>query len=260
MKTTFVQRLKNEIKYLKDKDWSLEEMGNFWNNLDEYDDINSTIYPYKKRFTNSKKLFDEINLNNFVPKKCLDLQTRTGNGSIFWSKIFSDIEFYISDFSINFLEKSKINLKEKNINFKDFHIKKFPLPFENNFFEFTLSYETIEHIADYKRFFSEIVRVTKKNGIIILTCPNISWEIVHFLAAILNINHSEGPHTFLKKKYIDDLIIEHNLELLNYNTTIFLPFNNNFSIKLDNLLNKYTPKYLKEKLFLRHSYILRKNN
>jgi len=259
MTTTFLQRLKNEIGYLKSKSWTLEEMGEFWNNLNEYDDINSTIYPYKKRFSNSKKLFEESNLNNFVPKKCLDLQTRTGNGSIFWSKIFKDLEFYISDFSFNFLEKSKKNLTEKNINFKDFHIKKFPLPFVSNFFEFTLSYETIEHIADYKLFFSELVRVTKKEGIIILTCPNISWEIVHFIAAIFNFNHSEGPHTFLKKKYIDNLILEHNLELLNYNTTIFFPFNNKYSIKIDKLLDIYLPKLIKEKLFLRHSYILKKN-
>jgi len=259
MLTAFLQRLKNEIRYLKNKSWTLDEMGEFWNNLEEYDDINSTIYPYKKRFSNSKKLFDDCNLNNFVPNKCLDLQTRTGNGSIFWSNIFPNLEFYISDFSFNFLEKSKKNLIEKNINFQDFHIKKFPLPFDNESFEFTLSYETIEHIADYKSFFAELVRVTKKEGIIILTCPNVSWEIVHFIAAIFNINHSEGPHTFIKKKYIDALISDHNLEIMNYNTTIFFPFNNKYSIKLDILLDKYLPKIIKEKLFLRHSYILKKN-
>ena len=167
MFTSFLQRLKIEIKYLKDKNWTLKEMGEFWNNLEEYDDINSTIYPYKKRFSNSKKLFDDANLNNFVPKKCLDLQTRTGNGSIFWADVFPNLEFYISDFSFNFLEKSKKNLSEEKINFKDFHIKKFPLPFDSESFEFTLSYETIEHVSDYKNFFSELVRVTKKEGIII---------------------------------------------------------------------------------------------
>lgn len=259
MFTSFLQRLKIEIKYLKDKNWTLKEMGEFWNNLEEYDDINSTIYPYKKRFSNSKKLFDDANLNNFVPKKCLDLQTRTGNGSIFWADVFPNLEFYISDFSFNFLEKSKKNLTEEKINFKDFHIKKFPLPFDSESFEFTLSYETIEHVSDYKNFFSELVRVTKKEGIIILTCPNVSWELIHFIAAIFNINHSEGPHTFIKKKYIDALISDHNLELLNYNTTIFFPFNNKYSIKLDILLDKYLPKIIKEKLFLRHSYILKKN-
>ena len=104
----------------------------------------------------------------------------------------------------------------------------------------------------------ELIRIVKKDGIIILTCPNISWEIVHFLAAILNINHSEGPHTFLKKKLIDEIISLNKLSVLNYNTTIFLPFNNSISIKLDKIIEKITPRIVKEKLFLRHSYILKK--
>ena len=254
----FFKRFKDEMSYLKNKNWTLSEMGKFWDNLEEYDDINSKIYPYQMRFLNSKKLIDEINLNGFNPNNCLDLQTRTGNGSIFWSKKFPDVEYSIADFSKNFLEKSKKNLKERNIRFKDYFIEAFPLPFEDNQFDFVISYETIEHISDYKNFFSEITRVTKKNGLIILTCPNISWEIVHFIAAVLNINHSEGPHTFLKKKLIDDIIKKHELTVLNYNTSIFFPFNNRVSIKLDKFFSKITPKIIKEKLFLRHSYILKK--
>ena len=164
MMTNLIQRLKKEIKYFKNKYWTLEEMADFWNNLKEYDEINSTIYPYKKRFSNSKELLDELHLNNFTPKKCLDLQTRTGNGSIFWSKIFSNLEFYISDFSYVFLEKSKKNLIKKRINYKDFLINKLPLPFQNNLFELTLSYETVEHISNYGDFLCELARVTKKVG------------------------------------------------------------------------------------------------
>ena len=42
-------------------------MGKFWDELKDYDEINSTIYPYKERFLNSKKLLDELNLLNFNP-------------------------------------------------------------------------------------------------------------------------------------------------------------------------------------------------
>ena len=58
------------------------------------------------RFLNSKKLIDEINLNGFNPNNCLDLQTRTGNGSIFWSKKSTNAEYFIR-FSITFLRKVK---------------------------------------------------------------------------------------------------------------------------------------------------------
>ena len=101
----FFKRFKDEMSYLKNKNWTLSEIGKFWDNLEEYDDINSKIYPYQMRFLNSKKLIDEINLNGFNPNNCLDLQTRTGNGSIFWSKKFPDVEYSIADFSKNFLEK-----------------------------------------------------------------------------------------------------------------------------------------------------------
>ncbi len=258
MTSSFFKRIKDEIFYLKNKSWTLSEMGKFWDNLEEYDDINSKIYPYQMRFINSEKLIDEVKIDDFKPNNCLDLQTRTGNGSIFWSKKFPDAEYYIADFSEKFLMKSKKNLKERHITCKDYFIDAFPLPFDDNQFDFVISYETIEHISDYKNFFSELIRVTKKNGIIILTCPNISWEIVHFIAAVFNINHSEGPHTFLKKKLIDEIINVHNLSVLNYNTTIFLPFNNSISIKLDKIFDKITPRVIKEKLFLRHSYILKK--
>ena len=40
-------RLK-KINYLKNKEWSLSEMGEFWDNLDEYDDINSQIIHIRK--------------------------------------------------------------------------------------------------------------------------------------------------------------------------------------------------------------------
>lgn len=256
--SNFFSRLKNEINYLKNKEWSLSEMGEFWDNLDEYDDINSQIYPYKERFNNSKKLLNDLILDNFKPTNCLDIQTRTGNGSIFWKKVYPELDFTIADFSKNFLEKSKKNLNDRNIAHKDYFINEFPLPFNDNSFDFVLTYETVEHISNYKIFLSEITRVTKKNGILILTCPNYSWEIVHFIAAVLNINHSEGPHTFIKKKFLDDEIKKNNLKVLNYNTSIFLPFNFKISIFFDKILNKYIPNFVKEKLFLRHSYILQK--
>ena len=252
----FFFRLNNELGYLRSNKWSLSEMGKFWDDLKDYDEINSTIYPYKERFLNSKKLLDELNFVNFNPINCLDIQTRTGNGSIFWNKIFSKLNFFIADFSISFLKKSKKNLSARKINFNDFLIKNFPLSFDDNFFDFVLSYETVEHISEYEIFISELARVTKKNGIIILTTPNYSWEVVHFIAAIFNLNHSEGPHTFIKKKFLDKEIEKNNLKVLNYNTTIFLPFNFKLSIKLDKFFQKHVPKLIKEKLFLRHSYIL----
>jgi len=48
------------------------------------------------------------------------------------------------------------------------------LPFDNEQFDAVVSMEGIEHIINYQGFISELSRVTKKGGFLILTTPNIS--------------------------------------------------------------------------------------
>lgn len=49
-------------------------------------------------------------------------------------------------------------------------------PFEDESFDMVYSSEVIEHVQDDKNFLEECFRVTKKNGIFILTTPNISKQ------------------------------------------------------------------------------------
>ena len=102
-------------------------------------------------------------------------------------------------------------------------------------------------------------KILEKNGIIILTTPNVSWEIIHWLTAIVGYNHSEGPHRFLLTSTMEKEFKKNNLEILKYTTSIFLPFNNKISISLDKFLAKILPKFIKKLFFLRHIYILKKN-
>ena len=54
-----------------------------------------------------------------------------------------------------------------------------------------------------------------QDGIIILTCLAVSWEWVHWLSAIININHSEGPHRFLKSSQLSQSFKNANLSNAN---------------------------------------------
>ncbi len=47
------------------------------------------------------------------------------------------------------------------------------LPFSDNLFDCTVSIEVVEHIENHFRFISEMIRVTKPDGLIIVTTPNI---------------------------------------------------------------------------------------
>jgi len=93
----------------------------------------------------------------------------------------------------------------------------------------------------------------------ILTCPNILWEPVHWLAAILNIHHSEGPHNFLKRKNLLELFEKNNLNILRENTTVILPFNNKHLIAINEKLEKDLPKSVVKVIGLRRSFVLRKS-
>lgn len=46
------------------------------------------------------------------------------------------------------------------------------IPLKNNSIDVVVSFETIEHVEDYKKFVQEIHRVLKKNGVVIMSTPN----------------------------------------------------------------------------------------
>lgn len=52
-----------------------------------------------------------------------------------------------------------------------------PLPFRDGTFDYVVSFQVIEHIADDRRFVSEIYRVLRKGGKFIVTTPNRPMSI-----------------------------------------------------------------------------------
>ena len=106
-----------------------------------------------------------------------------------------------------------IDASDKNIKIAKLHAKKNKLNINylcsspekikiKDKFDVILNMEIIEHVEDINFFIKSCSKLLKKDGIMILTCPNISWEINHFLSTVLGINHSEGPHKFLALKSI----------------------------------------------------------
>lgn len=50
------------------------------------------------------------------------------------------------------------------------------IPYPNNYFDFIVSQEVLEHIIDTDRYFEEFYRVVKKGGKIVITTPNLlAW-------------------------------------------------------------------------------------
>ena len=252
----FFKRARKEYLYYTQRPWSLEEVGKFWDTVEDYDAVNEELYTYFRRFTNSFSLAEK----HLSKKKytMLDIQARSGKGSLYWHEkglIKSSVCIDFSDFLISLTHK---RLKGTGLRYKSMKILDFPLKFRDEEFDLVCSYETIEHIYHYSLFVDELARVLSRDGLMILTCPNMAWEWVHWFSAAININHSEGPHRFLRRKEILGCIRKNNLTILEENSTIFLPFNNSISIKIDGLLEKYLPEFIKRIFALRRTFILRK--
>jgi ubiquinone/menaquinone biosynthesis C-methylase UbiE len=71
-----------------------------------------------------------------------------------------------------------INAEFFKLNKKQFHFKTVDanqtLPYKQHFFDLIVSSETIEHLKNPHHFLSELHRILKPNGTIILTTPNVT--------------------------------------------------------------------------------------
>ncbi|MBC8488074.1 MAG: methyltransferase domain-containing protein [Bacteroidetes bacterium] len=250
-----IKRILLEYRYFTCKNWTLREVGEFWDSVTDYDDINENTYSYYRRFTNSWYLAKDYVRENMV---MLDIQSRTGKGTEFWFEKGVIKESFLVDFSDFLLNVAQSRLKNTNYDYKLLKILAYRLPFEDDFFDLVTTYETIEHIGNVDIFMQEITRVLKPGGLVILTCPNILWEPVHWFAAIFNVHHSEGPHNFLRRKRLIRLFKCNYLEILHENTTIILPFNNKISISVNEKIEKVIPESVIRLIGLRRSFVLRR--
>jgi ubiquinone/menaquinone biosynthesis C-methylase UbiE len=136
----------------------------------------------KNMFENSKRMNEE-NILKFLKKnpeaKILDLGCDDGKWTLriakkIEAKKVSGIE--IVGEKAKFAEKSGVSVKKSDLN-KEF-------PFDDNEFDVVHANQVIEHISNLDKFVSEIYRVLKKDGYIIISTENgSSWH--NIFASIL---------------------------------------------------------------------------
>jgi len=157
---------------------------------------NKTGYPYLADAAERiriKKVIDLLkkHLKGKKSNKLLDIGCGDGTISIHFLKL--GFEVYGIDAAIKALEKA--GQKEIKTKLGDFEEK---LPYKNDSFDVVFAGEVIEHIFDVKNFLSEIHRILKKNGILILTTPNLASleDRIKFLFGI-NPTHVTPVHEYL---------------------------------------------------------------
>ena len=103
-------------------------------------------------------------------KKILDAACGVGYGSYILSK--NGKQVYGIDIDEESIKYAKKNFNRKNLHFVKASIEN--LPFDNDFFDIVVSFETIEHVNEImqNKFLNEIERVLKKEGILFISTPN----------------------------------------------------------------------------------------
>ncbi len=101
-------------------------------------------------------------------KVVLDIASGSGYGTALLGKTAK--KAYGVDLDKDAIKYAKKNYGSKNIEFIQGDGVKIPLG--DNSVDIVVSFETIEHIEDYKTFMKEVKRVLKKDGLFILSTPN----------------------------------------------------------------------------------------
>jgi len=185
------------------EEWTLKDVGDFWDSVKDYDEINKNTYSYFRRFIDGYKLI-AVKDNAYL----LDICCRTGKGTLYFSRKKKDkLKAVCMDPSKRFIELAETRLKKENINFKVRQFQELPLKIDgiiipSKTFDNIICFESLEHMPSPKAFLNELQRVLKDDGELLLTTPNVLWEPLHWLAEKTKLHHSEGPSSFLTRRKI----------------------------------------------------------
>lgn len=251
---TISQRIQTEIHHWLRRHWTLADVGDHWDAVEDYDDINAETYSYFRRFVDGLRL-SNLPDNGYV----LDLCARTGNGTLYFQQHGKVGRAVCADVSAQMGRVCQERLQAAGFsNFTWVQIFDYPLPLASGLFDAILCFETVEHLAEPEKLVMELGRVIKPGGTLILTTPNVLWEPIHALAAITGAHHSEGPHHFIRYGRLTKMITEAGFEIERAATTVAVPGGPAALVRFGEWLEEQTGDWLMPWIGLRHVLIGRR--
>lgn len=252
-KESFLKKIKKEIKYLRLKEWGFSDVGSHWDNVEGYDDINDETYSYFRRFIDGYKLSD-IGKDSYT----LDICARTGNGTLYFAERGLVKKAVCADFSRAMQSICSGRLKKAGIEHKCQLIERLPFSFKDGEFDAVLCFETIEHVMQPDIFIKELARVTKKGGQLVITTPNVLWRLIHSIAAVFDLHHSEGPCRFIGAGKLHRYIKDAGLDIIKERTTVIIPAGPRFLTRFGERLEQVLGDGIMRILGLRQVVICRR--
>jgi 2-polyprenyl-3-methyl-5-hydroxy-6-metoxy-1,4-benzoquinol methylase len=138
-------------------------------------------------------------------KTVLDIASGSGYGTKLMAEHASFV--YGVDIDEPSIEYSKLNFSAKNVEYRVGSGTEIPL--EDNSVDAVISMETIEHIKDQETFLSEVKRVLKPNGFVVISTPNdkVYPKGNHFHVR----EHNKASLSSLLKPYFKEIKIHYQV-------------------------------------------------
>ncbi len=231
--------------------FTVEEVREFWDKISEvYDKNNQKISDtHLQRFKEALKYMD------LKPdQKVLNVWSRTGLAIPYLREKCNDIEIHNLEASAKFIEIAQKKFQREKFQQTDLE----NMPFADNYFDFILSLETLEHVPKPTIFLKELYKIIKPGGILVMSLPPASAEIPLKAYELFFENHGEGPHKFLSSKKVKQLLKESGFELLKHKGTLLIPVGPKWLKKIGEKLMDFFQKTPLRELGIRQFYISRK--
>jgi SAM-dependent methyltransferase len=129
-----------------------------------------------------------------VGDKILDIACGMGYGAEMMATKGA-AEVWGGDIDQQAIKEAKGKYKRENLHFRVMEVTQ--VPFEDNYFDLVVSFETIEHIDKYLNFIKEIKRVLKPGGQLIISTPDRK------ISQQLDIQNPFHKKEFIKREMVD---------------------------------------------------------
>ena len=190
----------------------------FYNNFADEFDRKMNKYDLQRRLD---IVFNELLPHAIAGKRLLDAGCGTGH----FSKIASEKGAIVTSMDIGerLLEKVAEKCDTERVVGSILNIR-----FDDNYFDFVISSEVIEHTENPYRAIKEFYRVLKPGGILALTVPNRFWKWSCILANTLKIRPYEGMENWAGFFGLKTELKSVGFTILKYRGFHILPFQLNF--------------------------------
>jgi ubiquinone/menaquinone biosynthesis C-methylase UbiE len=173
------------------------------------------------RKTHDQRFKESIRYLRLSPgMKVLNITSRDAGANDYLRMDMADIEVVhaeISDGLMKVAENLRPGIRQVKIGTYS------QLPFRDEEFDRLLSLETLEHVSESYHFLQELYRVSKKDSVLVLSCPPATSEWPYRVYTALFGGHGEGPHRFPSSKEVKKILRETGWKLLLHKGTLLVP-------------------------------------